>query len=49
MNVPAGQHVIEFKFEPQVIKTGSAIALASSIAFGLLLIGGLFYNFKKKD
>ncbi|PWK19778.1 YfhO family protein [Xanthomarina spongicola] len=49
MKVPAGQHVIEFKFEPQVIKTGSAIALASSIAFGLLLIGGLFYNFKKKD
>ncbi|GGG45627.1 YfhO family protein [Bizionia arctica] len=49
MNVPAGNHVIEFKFEPQVVKTGSRIALASSIVFVLLFLGGLFYNFKKKD
>jgi hypothetical protein len=49
MKVPAGKHEIEFKFEPQVIKTGSNIALASSIVFVLLLFGGLFYNFKKKD
>src|SRR5690554_580052 len=47
MNVPAGKHDIEFKFEPQVIKTGGNIALASSIVFVLLLLGGLFYNFKK--
>ncbi|HLV70578.1 MAG TPA: YfhO family protein, partial [Xanthomarina sp.] len=49
MNVPAGEHVIEFKFEPEVVKTGSRIALASSIIFVLLLIGGLFYNFKNTD
>ncbi|MEO8933728.1 MAG: YfhO family protein, partial [Xanthomarina sp.] len=48
MHVPAGKHEIEFKFEPQVIKTGSTIALASSILFVLLLFGGLFYNFKKE-
>ncbi len=48
MEIPAGQHTIEFKFEPQVIKTGSAIALGSSILLGLLLLGGLFYGFKKK-
>ncbi len=41
LEVPAGQHTIEFKFEPQVIKTGSQIALASSIIFGLILLGGI--------
>jgi uncharacterized membrane protein YfhO len=48
MEVPKGEHTIEFKFEPQVIKTGSHIALASSILLGLLILGGLFYEFKKK-
>lgn len=46
--VPAGKHTIEFKFDPDVVKTGSKIALASSILLGLLLLGGLFYEFKKK-
>jgi hypothetical protein len=48
IEVPKGEHTIEFKFEPQVIKTGSTIALASSILLGLLIWGGLFYEFKKK-
>ncbi len=48
MEIPAGQHTIEFKFEPQVIKTGSGIALGSTIVLVLLIIGGLFYEFKKK-
>lgn len=48
LKIPAGTHRIEFKFEPQVIKTGSSIALASSIVLFLLIIGGLFYEFKKK-
>ncbi len=48
MEVPAGSHTIEFKFEPQVVKTGSSIALGSSILLGLLVIGGLFYQFKRK-
>jgi hypothetical protein len=49
MQIPAGNHVIEFKFDPDVVKTGSKITLASSILFGLLLISGLFYEFKKKN
>ncbi|MBP0902510.1 YfhO family protein [Mariniflexile gromovii] len=48
MEIPAGKHTIEFKFDPDVVKTGSRIALASSVLFGLLLLGGLFYEFKKK-
>ena len=48
MEIPAGNHSIEFKFEPQVIKTGSGIALSSTIVLVLLIVGGLFYEFKKK-
>lgn len=48
MPIPAGNHIIEFEFDPDVVKTGSKIALASSILLGLLLLGGLFYEFKKK-
>lgn len=48
MEIPKGQHTIEFKFEPEVIQTGSTISLASSVLFGLLVVGGLFYEFRKK-
>lgn len=48
MPISAGKHTIEFKFNPQVIKTGSSISLASSILVGLLLILGLLYEFKKR-
>ena len=47
LQIPAGKHVIEFKFEPQVIKTGSTIALFSSLAMLLLLIGGVYFDRKK--
>jgi len=43
MPVAKGEHTIEFKFEPQVIQTGSSIALASSALFGLLILVGAFY------
>ncbi|WP_299096827.1 YfhO family protein [Winogradskyella sp.] len=48
MEIPAGKHTIEFKFEPQVVETGSKIALASSAIFGVLLLLGVFFQFKKK-
>ena len=48
MEIPKGTHTIEFKFEPEVIKTGSAISLASSVLLGLLILGGLFFEFKKR-
>ncbi|WP_369998186.1 YfhO family protein [Winogradskyella sp.] len=47
MEIPAGNHTIEFKFEPEVVETGSTIALASSAIFGVLLLLGIFYGFKK--
>lgn len=49
MVVPAGKHNITFKFEPEVVKTGSAISLTSSILLGIALLGGLFYAYKKKE
>ncbi len=49
LSVPAGNHTIEFKFEPQVVKTGSSIALGSSAVFGLLLLGGIWLNFRKRE
>ena len=48
LNIPAGKHTIEFKFEPQVIKTGSMITLISSIGMLLLLAGGIYFERKKK-
>ncbi len=47
MVVPAGDHTIEFKFEPEVIKTGSTITLISAAGMLLLLAGGVWYERKK--
>ena len=48
LKVPAGKHTIVFTFEPQVIKTGSTIALVSFIVMLLLLGGGVYYESKSK-
>jgi hypothetical protein len=45
--IPAGKHSIEFKFEPQVVQTGSTITLVSSVGILLLLIGGIYFERKK--
>ena len=48
LEIPAGNHEIEFKFEPLVVKTGSRVSLASSIIFLLLFGAGVFYELKYK-
>lgn len=48
LQIPAGKHSIEFKFEPQVIKTGSTITLISVVGMLLLLVGGIYFERKKK-
>ncbi|HET8809911.1 MAG TPA: YfhO family protein [Flavobacteriaceae bacterium] len=45
--LPPGDHELVFKFEPQVVKTGSTIVLISCILLGLLTIGGLMYEFRR--
>ncbi|WP_281321765.1 YfhO family protein [Flavobacterium aestivum] len=46
--VPAGKHSIEFKFDPQVVKTGGMITLISSVGMLFLLVGGIYFERKKK-
>lgn len=48
MEIPGGKHTIEFKFEPQVIKTGGTITLFSSIGMLLLLAAGIYFENRKK-
>ncbi len=47
LEIPAGNHIIEFKFEPQVVKTGSIIALISFVLMMFLLIGSIYSESKK--
>ena len=43
MLVPSGKHQIVFEFVPEVVQTGSTIALAGNIVLGLAVLGGLFF------
>jgi hypothetical protein len=47
LKVPKGYSKIEFKFEPSVVKTGSSIALFSSVLFLLILLGTFRYYYKE--
>lgn len=47
LKIPAGKHSVEFKFEPQVVKTGSTIALISFIILLGLLGAGIYLETKK--
>ncbi len=49
MEIPAGKHKVEFKFEPTVYKTGNSIALVGSILVLLGVFGGFFFAYKKKE
>ncbi|MGN6646663.1 MAG: hypothetical protein ACTHJT_09035 [Cytophaga sp.] len=48
MQVPAGKHVIEFRFEPQSYHKGETISLIFSIIF-VIGLGGAIYLFYKKS
>lgn len=48
MQVPAGQHTIEFRFEPSSYKIGNTVSMVSSILLLLVIAGAIFYGVKKK-
>ncbi len=47
LQVPSGNHSIEFKFEPKVVAQGSKITLASTLLLGLIILGGFGFSFWK--
>lgn len=49
MEVPAGKHQIEFKFEPAVYKTGNTISMIGSLLALALIIAGFYMAWKKKE
>ncbi len=49
MVVPAGNHKIEFKFEPKIWSIGEKISLLSSILLLLAAAVVLYFNLKKKE
>lgn len=49
MKIPAGKHTIIFSFEPEVVATGSKIALMSSIVMVVLIGGGILYCLRRKE
>ncbi len=44
--VPAGDHSIEFKFEPKVVKNSEPIAIAASILILVFSLGGLYLSWR---
>nr|WP_222984060.1 YfhO family protein [[Muricauda] meishanensis] len=48
IKVPAGEHEIEFTFEPEVVQMGSQIALGGCIVLGLIIVGGIGYSLRPK-
>ncbi|HEY8688564.1 MAG TPA: YfhO family protein [Chitinophagaceae bacterium] len=49
MPIPVGHRVIDFKFEPVSYKTGYTLATIGNILLYLLLIGGIYMSFRKKE
>ncbi len=47
LKLPPGRHDIVFRFEPEVVSTGSQITLASSALLLLIMLGGIFYTIFK--
>ncbi len=49
MEIPEGKHRIEFRFEPEIIETGSSIALAGTALLVLILLGGSFWAYRQSS
>ena len=50
MSIPAGNHEIQFRFEPKTFTTGRTISIIANILVALLIIGTIvFYLRKKKE
>ncbi|WP_205500567.1 YfhO family protein [Rufibacter psychrotolerans] len=48
MHLPAGNHVVEFKFEPNEYSLGNTVALISSLLVFAGVIGAVAYGFRRR-
>lgn len=48
LEVPAGKHTIDFKFEPKIVAQGIIVSLISTIILGLLILGAIYYEYKRR-
>lgn len=48
MPLPAGNHEITFKFQPQIVSYGGTISLFSFIVLMIVILGGLYKTWKNK-
>jgi hypothetical protein len=48
LQVPAGAHSVEFKFEPKSYAVGNTVSLVASIALLLVLVGAIAYSVRRK-
>jgi hypothetical protein len=48
MPVPAGNHVVEFRFEPKEYAIGNTVSLVSSVLLLLALLGAVFYGVRRR-
>lgn len=48
MKIPAGNHKIEFRFEPEIWAFGNKISLAGSILLIIFIAGGIAFEIRKK-
>ena len=49
LNIPKGSHQIVFRFNPSVVKTGSNIALISTIMFVVLILGQVVLTYRTQS
>jgi hypothetical protein len=49
LQVPAGKHTIEFRFEPKPYRVGNKVTMASSWIVLLVLVGSVVYNLKQSN
>ncbi|MBC2840672.1 hypothetical protein [Robiginitalea sp. SC105] len=49
MEVPAGEHVVEFRFDPEVVRKGSRISLAGSIGLLAVVLGALLFSILRRQ
>lgn len=49
LKLPQGQHKVEFKFLPKSYIVGEKISLVFSIFIYLVVIGAIYWSYKKKD